>query len=153
MNIIWGIIVIVISVIAWLGQTIAALSPTTAEKLGVTESEADVDPTFHADGRGEAFWDMVTLWILPVAGILLVVNNPLWIYFGILNGFLIVLIYIFVNGEMVFDFATKEVTFNEFKKSNSWNFSDLWGVYLLAYDGDYLIRIRTHRLRTLDVRP
>jgi len=77
---------------------------------------------------------------------------PLWIYFGILNGFLIVLIYIFVNGEMVFDFTTKEVIFNEFKKSNSWNFNDLWGVYLLAYDGDYLIRIRTHRLRTLDVR-
>ena len=68
MNIIWGIIVIIISLIGWLGQAITILSPTTAVKLGVTEPEADVDPTFHADGLGEAFWDMVTLWVLPVAG-------------------------------------------------------------------------------------
>jgi len=86
MNIVWGIIVIIISLIGWLGQTIAALSSTTAAKLGVAEPEADVDPTFHADGVGEAFWDMVTLWILPVAGILLIMNNPLWVYFGLVGG-------------------------------------------------------------------
>ena len=76
----------------------------------------------------------------------------LWFYFGILNAILIILVYIFVNGEVVFDFSEKQITFNEFKKSNSWNFDDLWGLYFLAYDGDYLIRIRTFRLRTLDVR-
>ena len=86
MNIVWGIIVTIISLIGWLGQVITVLSPTVATKLGVTESEADVDPTFHADGLGEAFWDMATIWTLPVAGILLVVNNPLWIYFGLVGG-------------------------------------------------------------------
>ncbi len=76
----------------------------------------------------------------------------LWLYFGVLNGLLITLVYVFVRGEIVFDFSSKQISFNEFKKSNSWEFSDLWGIYLLAYDGDYLIRIRTHRLRTIDVR-
>ncbi len=76
----------------------------------------------------------------------------LWFYFGILNGLLMILVYVFVKGEIVFDFSTKQISFNEFKKSNSWAFSDLWGIYFLAYDGDYLLRIRTHRLRTLDVR-
>jgi hypothetical protein len=86
MNIIWGIILIIISLIGWLGQTIAALSPTVAEKLGVTEPEADVDPTFYADVRGEAFWDTVILWTLPVAGILLIFNSPWWAYFGLVGG-------------------------------------------------------------------
>ena len=86
MNIIWGVILIIISLIGWLGQVITALSPAVATKLGVTEPEADVDPTFYADVRGEAIWDALTLWILPMAGILLVVNNPLWIYFGLVGG-------------------------------------------------------------------
>ena len=44
------------------------------------------DPAFHADVRGEAFWDMAILWTLPVAGMLLVVNSPLWAYFGLVGG-------------------------------------------------------------------
>jgi len=86
MNIIWGAILIIISLIGWLGQIITALSPTGATKLGVTEPEADVDPTFFADVRGEAFWDAATLWTLPVAGILLIFNNPWWAYFGLVGG-------------------------------------------------------------------
>ena len=54
--------------------------------FGLTEPEADVDPTFYADVRGEAFWDMTILWTLPVAGILLVVNSTWWIYFGLVGG-------------------------------------------------------------------
>ena len=86
MNIIWGAILVIISLIGWLGQIITALSPTVATRLGVTESEADVDPTFYTDVRGESFWDTATLWTLPVAGILLIFNSPWWAYFGLVGG-------------------------------------------------------------------
>ena len=86
MNIIWGTILIIFSLLGWLGQTIAAFWPTTAVKLGVTEPEADVDATFYADVRGEAFWDAAILWTLPVAGVLLVLNSPVWAYFGLVGG-------------------------------------------------------------------
>ena len=43
-------------------------------------------PAFYADVRGEAFWDMAILWTLPVAGILLLVNSPLWAYFELVGG-------------------------------------------------------------------
>ena len=36
--------------------------------------------------RGEAIWDSVTLWTLPLAGVLLLLNNPLWVYFGLVGG-------------------------------------------------------------------
>lgn len=86
MNIFLGIIIIIFSLLCWLGQVIAAISHEQAVKLGLTESEADEDPAFFADGRGEAIWDTFVLWTLPVAGILLLFNNPLWTYFGLVGG-------------------------------------------------------------------
>ena len=86
MNILWGIIVLVISLIGWLGQAISAFWPETAVKLGLIEPEADVDPTFYADVRGEAYWDTFTIWTLPVAGLLLILDNPAWAYFGLVGG-------------------------------------------------------------------
>lgn len=86
MNIIWGAILTTFSLIGWLGQTITTLFPQLAVKLELTERETDVDSTFYADVRGEAIWDMLILWILPVAGILLMLDNSLWVYFGLVGG-------------------------------------------------------------------
>lgn len=86
MNIIWGAILTIISSIGWLGQLISATNPTLAARLGLIEPEADVDPTFYADVRGEAYWDSAILWILPAAGVLLLLDNPVWVYFGLVGG-------------------------------------------------------------------
>jgi len=86
MNIIWGLILTILSSIAYFGQVISAFWPETAARLGLTEAEGDVDSTFYADMRGEALWDTVILWTLPVAGVLLMLNNPMWAYFGLVGG-------------------------------------------------------------------
>ena len=86
MNITWGIILTILSSIGYFGQVITAFWPDTAARLGLTEPESDVDPAFFADVRGEAIWDTTTLWTLPVAGVLLILNNPLWVYFGLIGG-------------------------------------------------------------------
>jgi hypothetical protein len=86
MNIIWGIILTIISSLGYFGQAITAFWPGTATKLGLTEPETDVDPAFYADVRGEAFWDTAILWTLPIAGVLLVFNSPVWVYFGLVGG-------------------------------------------------------------------
>jgi hypothetical protein len=86
MTTIWGVILFFISSIGYVGQVISAIWPETAVKLGLTEAEADVDPTFYADMRGEAIWDTAILWTLPLAGVLLLLNNPLWVYFGLVGG-------------------------------------------------------------------
>ena len=86
MNLIWGAVLTVFSLIGWIGQVITAFSPKAAVKLGLTEPESDVDPTFYADGRGESIWDTMILWPLPAAGILLMLNNPSWAYFGLAGG-------------------------------------------------------------------
>jgi hypothetical protein len=98
MNIIWGAILIIFTgILCWLGQVINASSPTLAARIGLTEPESDVDPTYFVDGRGEAIWDALILWILPVAGILLILNNPWWVYFGLVGGGM----YLYFAGRML----------------------------------------------------
>jgi len=98
MDIIWGILLIAFGLIAWGGQVLSALTPKFAEKLGLMEPEADIDPAFYADTRGEAKWDSITLWTLPFAGILIMLNSPLWIYFGMVGGSM----YLYFAGRAIF---------------------------------------------------
>ena len=98
MDIIWGILIIVFGLIAWIGQVLSAMAPTLAAKLQLSEPKEDVDPAFYADARGEAKWDMLTGWTLPLAGILILFNNPLWIFFGMIGGS----IYLYFGGRAIF---------------------------------------------------
>lgn len=86
MEIALGIVVVVLSLLGWGGQTIAWLAPKTAVKLTLMEAEEDVEPTYWADIRGEAPWDSLTLWTLLVAGVLLIADNSVWAYFGLVGG-------------------------------------------------------------------
>ncbi|MCP4966190.1 MAG: hypothetical protein GY926_13265 [bacterium] len=49
MNVIWGIVVVVLSLLAWGGQTLAWFAPSTAVRWQLMEAEDDVEPTFWAD--------------------------------------------------------------------------------------------------------
>lgn len=86
MNILWGIVITLISAIGLIGQLLAAIRPATAQKLGFMERESEVDPVFFADVKAEAVWDSIILWLLPLAGILLTTNQDVWVYFGLVGG-------------------------------------------------------------------
>jgi hypothetical protein len=86
MNVAWGVIVTLLSVLAWGGQVVSWLSPETAVSWKLMEAEDDVEPAFGADVRGEAMWDTFTLWTMVVAGVLLSVDSGAWPYFGLVGG-------------------------------------------------------------------
>ena len=86
MGIIWGLVITALALLAWGGQTLSLFAPRMAERLSLTEVEDEVEPAFHADGRGEALWDFLTLWTLLVAGVLLVFDAAAWPYFGLVGG-------------------------------------------------------------------
>lgn len=83
---VWGVVLILTSLLAWVGQLLSWVAPETAVRLGLTEAEEDVEPVYAADGRGEAAWDSFTLWTLVVAGVLLVFDQEAWAYFGLVGG-------------------------------------------------------------------
>lgn len=86
MRVIWGLVVVVLSLLAWAGQTMSWLAPPTAVRWGLMEAEDDVEPTFWADIRAEAFWDALTLWVMPLAGVLLIADAAAWPYAGLVGG-------------------------------------------------------------------
>lgn len=86
MHVLWGLIVLVLSLLCWGGQMISWLRPETAVKLSLVEAEEDVEPTYWADIRGEALWDSVTLWTMVAAGVLLIFDQPAWAYLGLVGG-------------------------------------------------------------------
>ena len=86
MNIAWGVVVIVLSMVCWGGQLISVLAPRRAAELGLADTESQVDRTFWLDSRAEALWDVVILWTMPVAAGLLIVDHRWWPYFGLVGG-------------------------------------------------------------------
>ncbi len=71
---------------AWVGQALSLLSPSTAVRWKLMEAEDDVDPVFWADIRAEALWDTLTLWVMAAAGVLLIADAPAWPYLGLVGG-------------------------------------------------------------------
>lgn len=98
MQILWGIVIVVLSVLCWGGQVIVWLFPETGERLSLSEAKGDVDPAFWADVRGEAPWDSLTLWTLLAAGVLLIIDNSAWAYFGLVGGAM----YVYFAGRGIF---------------------------------------------------
>lgn len=84
-GLVWGILLTALSLPAWGGQVIAWRAPAAAQRLGLMEAQDSVEPAFWADVRGEAAWDSLTLWTMPVAGGLLVAGSPGWTYFGLVG--------------------------------------------------------------------
>ncbi len=81
-----GACVLILSLLAWLGQIVSAVAPDRAVRWGLTEDESEVDPTFLADIRAECIWDSLTLWTLPVAAVLMILDEASWTFFGLIGG-------------------------------------------------------------------
>ncbi len=71
---------------AWGGQTISLVDPARAARWNLTEAEETVEPAYWADIRGEALWDFFTLWTMPVAGILFILDMASRTSFGLVGG-------------------------------------------------------------------
>jgi len=76
----------------------------------------------------------------------------LWFYFGLLNGVLILAVYIIAKGDIILDFNKKQLIFKEFKTTKVWDFDRIMGIYLLASDFYYILRIRPQKLKTFDIK-
>ena len=86
MGILWGLVVVALSLPCWGGQVISWFAPATAVRLTLMEAEDTVEPTYFADVRGEALWDTLTLWTTLIAGVLLILDVSAWAYFGLVGG-------------------------------------------------------------------
>ena len=86
MRVVLALVVLVLALVAWLGQLVSWIVPSRAQDWGLQEREADVEPAFFADARGEARWDACILWVLVLAAVLLLFDHRWWPYIALVGG-------------------------------------------------------------------
>ena len=75
--------------VGWLlyvGQVISVVNFPLAQRLGLQESPENADPLVRPVELWAARWDLVWLWTLPAAGILMLMNHAFWPYAAMIGG-------------------------------------------------------------------
>ena len=82
-------IVGILCLVGWVlyaGQLISVANFSLAQRLGLQESPGHADPLFGRLELWAARWDVVWLWTLPAAGVLMLTNHWLWPYAALIGG-------------------------------------------------------------------
>ena len=73
-----GWVLIIFPGILFVGQLISSINFSFAQKIGLQENPAHADPLVQRAERYVAYWDLVTLGWLPLSGMLMLLDHPLW---------------------------------------------------------------------------
>jgi hypothetical protein len=68
------------------GQLISSVDFELAQRLGLQEKDDETEPLFRRLELNAARWDLVVLWTLPVAGILMLLGHAWWPYATLVAG-------------------------------------------------------------------
>lgn len=81
-----GIIAIAIGGLLFAGQVVSVTNLELAQRLGLQESPERTDPLFGRLEVWTARWDVLTLWVLPLAGLLMILDHSWWPYLAMIGG-------------------------------------------------------------------
>ncbi len=82
-----GILVIVLGLICWLGQTLVVFVPDVAVKLGLHEPEEEMDRSMHLFERfSQGIMDILLTWILPASALMMLLGHELWPILALVGG-------------------------------------------------------------------
>ena len=86
MQIILGLILIIFPSILYGAQVISSINFSLAQKLGLQESPEETDLILQRAEKYTAYWDLLTLGWMPLAGLLMLLNNHTWPLFALIGG-------------------------------------------------------------------
>ena len=82
-----GILVILLGLICWLGQTLVVFAPHIAEKLGVGEPREELDTSMYLFERfSQGIPDMLLTWILPASALMMLLGYEAWPILALVGG-------------------------------------------------------------------
>jgi hypothetical protein len=85
MQVVAGVVFVLLWVI-YAGQLVSVVNLPLAQRLGFQEKPENVDALYRRDTSGTARWDLLSMWTLPVAGILMLINHSWWPYLALIGG-------------------------------------------------------------------
>lgn len=83
-RLVWGLIVVILSLLAWGSELISWVAPHTGARFRLIGDASE--PSYWIDFHGEAPFASVTLWTMVVAGVLMIFDVKAWAYFGLVGG-------------------------------------------------------------------
>jgi len=82
-----GVMVIILGLICWFGQTLAVFCPNLAVQLGVAELEEELDRSMYLFERySQGIVDVLLTWILPVAALMMLYEIKYWPVLALVGG-------------------------------------------------------------------
>ena len=86
MQLLLGWLLIIFPGILYVGQLISSVNFPLAQRLGLQENPKETDLLLQRAEKYTAYWDLVTLIWMPLAGVLMVMNSSSWPLFALLGG-------------------------------------------------------------------
>ena len=81
-----GWILLLLGGILYSAQLISSVNFKLAQRLGIQESPGETDSVLQTAERYTAYWDLVTLWCLPLAGLLMIIDHRWWPVVALVGG-------------------------------------------------------------------
>ena len=90
MSVVIGLVVCLVVTLLYIGQLISTVNFALAQRLGLQEKATRADPLFSRLEANAARWDLLSLWPVPLFGLLILFDHPWWPYLGLIAGGLLV---------------------------------------------------------------
>jgi len=82
-----GIVVLIVGLICWIGQSLTIVALPTAVRLGLAEPEVEVNQSMHLFERfALGIMDSLLTWILPLSALLMIIGNSSWPLLALVGG-------------------------------------------------------------------
>ena len=87
LTVVFGVAVIILGLICWLGQSLVVFAPSTAVKLGVGDAEQDVDRSMYLFERfSQGIMDVLLTWLLPASALMMLLGYEYWPILALVGG-------------------------------------------------------------------
>ena len=86
MQIAIGWVILLFGGLLYLAQVISSINFGLAQQLGIQEAPEETDSILQTAERFTAYWDLVTLGWLPLAGLLMIIDNDWWPIIALVGG-------------------------------------------------------------------
>jgi hypothetical protein len=80
----WGLLIL--GGALYVAQIISSMNFQLAQRLGIQENPQHTDAIVQRSERYTAYWDLVTLGWLPLAGVLMIINHEWWPIMSLIGG-------------------------------------------------------------------
>ena len=75
----FGIVVIIVGLIVFIGQALSFFAPKLATNIGLNDAEEDMDHSLYIiETKANGLSDILLTWIFPLSGFLMIMNHRYW---------------------------------------------------------------------------